>query len=52
MQYMVIEQFNDAPAIYQRLRDRGRLMPEGLHYVDSWISHDLTKEIALRSEMS
>ena len=43
MQYMVIEQFKDAPAIYQRLRDRGRLMPEGLHYVDSWISQDLTQ---------
>ena len=43
MQYMVIEQFKDAPAIYQRLRDRGRLVPEGLHYVDSWISQDLTQ---------
>ena len=43
MQYMVIEQFKDAPAIYQRLRDRGRLMPEGLHYLDSWISQDLTQ---------
>ena len=43
MQYMVTEQFKDARAIYQRLRDRGRLMPNGLRYVDSWISEDLSR---------
>ncbi len=43
MQYMVIERFKDARAIYQRLRDRGRLMPDGLRYVDSWISEDLSR---------
>ena len=41
MRYMVIEQFKDPKAIYQRLRDRGRLMPDGLVYLDSWISADL-----------
>ncbi len=40
---MVIERFKDAKAIYQRLRDRGRLMPNGLRYVDSWISEDLSR---------
>ncbi|HEY2567831.1 MAG TPA: DUF3303 family protein [Candidatus Udaeobacter sp.] len=41
MLYMVIERFKDAPAIYQRLREKGRLMPEGLEYVSSWIDRDL-----------
>ena len=41
MLYMVIERFKDAPAIYQRLREKGRLMPEGLEYVSSWIDKDL-----------
>lgn len=41
MLYMVIERFKDAPAIYQRLREKGRMMPEGLEYVSSWIDVDL-----------
>jgi hypothetical protein len=42
MLYMVIERFKDAPAIYQRLREKGRMMPDGLEYVSSWIDVDLT----------
>jgi hypothetical protein len=38
---MVIERFKDAPAIYQRLRKKGRMMPEGLEYVSSWIDVDM-----------
>ncbi len=36
---MVIERFKgrDPKPIYQRLRERGRQMPEGLKYIDSWI---------------
>jgi hypothetical protein len=41
MLYMVIERFKDAPAIYRRLREKGRMMPEGLEYVSSWIDADL-----------
>jgi hypothetical protein len=41
MLYMVVERFKDAPAIYQRLREKGRMMPEGLEYVSSWIDGDL-----------
>lgn len=41
MLYMVVERFKDAPAIYQRLRENGRLMPEGLEYISSWIDVDL-----------
>jgi uncharacterized protein DUF3303 len=41
MLYMVVEHFKDAPAIYRRFREKGRLMPEGLEYVSSWIDADL-----------
>lgn len=41
MLYMVVERFKDAPEIYRRLRERGRMMPAGLEYVSSWISADL-----------
>lgn len=39
MLFMVIEIFRpgQAPAIYRRFRDRGRMMPEGLRYVSSWV---------------
>ena len=38
---MVVEHFKDAPAIYRRLREKGRMMPEELEYVSSWIDVDL-----------
>src|SRR5262245_65901473 len=41
MLYMVVEHFKDAPAIYRRLREKGRMMPEELEYVSSWIDVDL-----------
>jgi hypothetical protein len=39
MLYMVIEYFNAGAAvdIYRRARDRGRQLPPGLEYVDSWV---------------
>jgi hypothetical protein len=39
MLFMVIERFKnrDARAVYRRLRDQGRGVPDGLRYVDSWI---------------
>jgi hypothetical protein len=40
MLYMVIEHFKDAPAIYRRLHQKGRMMPEGLNYISSWIDTD------------
>jgi hypothetical protein len=38
MLYMVIERFKngDAGAVYRRFRERGRMLPEGLRYVESW----------------
>ncbi len=39
MLFMVIERFKnrDAVAIYRRYREQGRMLPEGLRYVDSWV---------------
>jgi len=39
MRFMVIEHFapGQAVAVYRRFRDRGRLAPEGLRYVASWV---------------
>jgi len=43
MLYMVIEHFRDGDArpVYQRFRDKGRLAPDGLTYVASWVTSDL-----------
>lgn len=43
MEYMVIEKFkpNCLKMVYERFNEKGRLMPEGLEYIDSWISKDL-----------
>jgi len=37
--FMVIEQFKspDLEPVYRRLREHGRMMPEGLNYINSWI---------------
>jgi hypothetical protein len=42
MRYMVIETFTRGPRpVYERARDRGRMLPEGLRYVDSWVEEGL-----------
>jgi hypothetical protein len=40
---MVVEHFRDGDAapVYRRFRDEGRLAPEGLTYVVSWVTGDL-----------
>lgn len=42
MLYMVIEYFNAGAAIdiYRRAREKGRQLPPGLEYVDSWVDLD------------
>ena len=39
MLFMMIERFKhrDALAVYRRFKERGRMAPEGLTYVGSWI---------------
>jgi hypothetical protein len=34
---MVVEVFAEPRAVYRRARDRGRMLPAGLRYVDSWV---------------
>jgi hypothetical protein len=43
--YMVIERFRggDPVPVYRRFRDRGRLAPEGLRYVASWVTADFQR---------
>lgn len=45
MLFMIIEHFRggDARPVYRRFRDRGRLAPEGLQYVSSWVTDDLRR---------
>ena len=42
--YMVIERFRNGEAapVYRRFRERGRMAPEGLTYVSSWVDEDLS----------
>ena len=45
MQFMVIEHFRNqnAKAVYARFREKGRLMPDGVTFVASWVSADLAR---------
>jgi hypothetical protein len=45
MLFMVIERFrdNDMVPIYEKLRQGGRLLPEGLTYVDSWVEPNFAR---------
>ena len=38
MLFMVIERFRnrDAEAVYRRFREHGRMLPDGLMYIESW----------------
>jgi hypothetical protein len=42
--YMVLEHFRngDAVPVYRRFRERGRLAPNGLTYISSWVTDDLS----------
>ena len=43
MLFMVVEKFKnkDALPVYRRFREKGRLAPDGLRYVSSWVDKDL-----------
>ena len=45
MLFMVIERFRnrDAVAVYRRHREQGRMLPEGLRYVESWVEPDFDR---------
>jgi hypothetical protein len=42
---MVVERFRngDPVPVYRRFRERGRLMPEGVKYVSSWVDEKLER---------
>ncbi|TMB31716.1 MAG: DUF3303 domain-containing protein [Deltaproteobacteria bacterium] len=42
---MIIERFRDGDAVpvYRRFRERGRMAPEGLTYLSSWVTDDMTR---------
>jgi hypothetical protein len=43
MQFMVIESFRnqDGKSVYRRFREKGRMVPDGITFVSSWVSADL-----------
>ena len=45
MLFMVIEKFRNgnARAVYSRIQERGRMLPDGLKYVDSWVEANLQR---------
>jgi len=45
MLYMIIERYRDGdPApVYARFRERGRMAPDGLRYVSSWVTTDFER---------
>lgn len=45
MLYMVLEHFKngDSRSVYERFATHGRMMPDGLEYVSSWTTDDLSK---------
>ena len=45
MLYMIVETFRggDPLPVYRRFRDQGRMAPEGLRYVASWVTDDFRR---------
>jgi hypothetical protein len=45
MLFMVIERFRNrnAAAVYERFREKGRMLPDGLKYLDSWVEANLDR---------
>ncbi len=45
MLFMLIEQFRDQDMVpvYQRVRQSGRSLPQGLRYIDSWVEPNFAR---------
>jgi len=43
MLYMIIEKFHEGKirSVYERFDKRGRMMPDGVSYINSWITEDI-----------
>ena len=44
MLYMVIEHYHPGKLkdLYQRFDEKGRMLPDGVKYINSWINEDIT----------
>lgn len=44
MVYMIIEHYHPGKIkeLYRRFDEKGRMLPEGVHYINSWINEDVT----------
>lgn len=44
MVYMIIERFHPGKVkeLYKRFDERGRTLPEGVHYINSWINEEVS----------
>ena len=44
MQYMIIERFHPGKVreLYQRFAEKGRMLPDGVQYINSWINEAVT----------
>jgi len=44
MLYMIIERFHPgkANALYERFDEKGRMLPEGVYYINSWIDEQVS----------
>jgi hypothetical protein len=45
MLFLIVEHFKngDAVPVYRRFRDRGRMAPDGVTYLGSWVTTDLAR---------
>ena len=41
---MIIERFHPGKitSVYERFDEKGRMMPEGVNYINSWVTEDLS----------
>lgn len=44
MQYLIIERFKPGKVkeLYERFQEKGRMLPEGVKYIDSWVNEKVT----------
>jgi Protein of unknown function (DUF3303) len=49
MLFMVIERFPDPALVYARFAERGRMLPDGVTYIDSWVEPDRRRCFQLMS---
>ena len=45
MLFMVVEQFknHNARQVFRRAQEKGRMLPNGLNYIDSWVGADFDR---------